>query len=124
MYSERLLDHFRRPRYAGELAPPAVTVLVSNPACGDVLQLWVRWEAGRVAAARFKAQGCPPAIACGSALAEWLHGRERAALAGLTAAEIEACVGGLPPASSHAAGLALEAVRELLAAASRPRDGQ
>ena len=38
-YSASMLDHFENPRNAGELAPPAVTVQVSNPACGDVMQL-------------------------------------------------------------------------------------
>lgn len=38
MYDERLISHFRNPRNAGELQPPAVTVEVSNPACGDILR--------------------------------------------------------------------------------------
>jgi len=46
MYPERLLDHFRNPRNVGELPPPAITVEVSNPACGDILRLSVRWEEG------------------------------------------------------------------------------
>ncbi len=39
MYSPAMLDHFQNPRNAGELPPPAVTVEVSNPACGDILRL-------------------------------------------------------------------------------------
>ena len=49
MHSERLLDHFQNPRNAGELAPPAVKVDVTNPACGDMLRLSARFEKGRVA---------------------------------------------------------------------------
>ena len=37
MHSERLLDHFRSPRNPGELAPPAIKVDVTNPACGDMM---------------------------------------------------------------------------------------
>ena len=48
MYPERLIEHFQNPRNVGELAAPAVTVEVSNPACGDVLRLSVRWSEGRV----------------------------------------------------------------------------
>jgi nitrogen fixation NifU-like protein len=44
MHSDRLLDHFRNPRNAGELAPPSVKVDVTNPACGDMLRLWARFE--------------------------------------------------------------------------------
>ena len=46
MYSDIFLDHFKNPRNVGELPPPAVTVEVSNPACGDILRLSVLLEGG------------------------------------------------------------------------------
>ena len=52
MYPERLLDHFQNPRNVGELPPPAVTVEVSNPACGDIMRLSVRFENGRAVESR------------------------------------------------------------------------
>ena len=39
MYPPELIEHFQNPRNVGELPPPAVTVEVSNPACGDILRL-------------------------------------------------------------------------------------
>src|SRR5712692_5650944 len=47
MYSEKLLDHFKNPRNAGELPPPATTVEVSNPVCGDILRLSAQFVQGR-----------------------------------------------------------------------------
>ena len=114
MYSERLLDHFQHPRNVGELAPPAVTVAVSNPACGDMLQVSVRIEAGKVVEARYKVRGCTASIAAGSVLTEWLAGRTRAELSAFPQSAIEDALGGLPPASRHAAALATDAVRALL----------
>jgi nitrogen fixation NifU-like protein len=114
MYPERLLEHFQNPRNVGELGPPAVMVEVSNPACGDILRLSVRWEEGRVAEARYKVRGCTASIAAGSALTEWMTGRSRAELAGLTASMIDDAVGGLPPASKHAAALCVDGVKAIL----------
>ncbi len=74
MYPDALLDHFQNPRNVGELAPPAITVEASNPACGDILRLSARIENGVVAEARFKVRGCTASIAAGSALTEWLAG--------------------------------------------------
>src|SRR6516225_2027125 len=54
MYPERLLDHFQNPRNVGELEPPAVSVEVSNPACGDILRLSVRFEGSIATEARYK----------------------------------------------------------------------
>ena len=116
MHSARLLEHFQNPRNAGELAPPAVKVDVSNPACGDMLRLWVRFENDRVAEARFQTRGCTASIAASSALTEWMIGKSRGELRGLTAAVIEEALGGLEPASKHAAVLCADGVKRLIGA--------
>ena len=117
MYPEPLLEHFRNPRNVGELPPPAITVNASNPACGDILRLAARFESGRIAEARFKVRGCTASIAAGSALTEWLAGKTPADLALFQPAAIDDALGGLPPASKHAAALCADAVKHLLAAA-------
>ena len=114
MYSERLLEHFRNPRNVGELPSPALTVEVSNPACGDILRLSVRFEGGAVREARYKTKGCTASIAAGSALTEWLAGKAKAELGGFQPAVVEELVGGLEPESKHAAVLCADAIRALL----------
>lgn len=114
MHSERLLDHFRNPHNPGTLDPPAVKIDVSNPACGDMLRLWVRFDGDRVAEARFQTRGCTASIAASSALTDWMTGKSRAELATLTAAVIEEALGGLEPASKHAAVLCVDGVKRLL----------
>lgn len=98
--------------------PPAVTVVISNPACGDILRLSARFEDGRAAEVRYKVRGCTATIASGSALTEWMTGKSREELAGLSAATVESVVGGLIPESKHAAVLCVDGVRALLKAAS------
>lgn len=119
MYSARLLDHFHNPRHAGEIENATAVVESTNPVCGDVLKLWVAVVGGRIADAKFKAAGCVPAIACGSWLAEHLHGKALSALQDLQPAEIETALDGLPAASKHAAALAAETLRKLLEAVRR-----
>jgi nitrogen fixation NifU-like protein len=118
MYSERLLEHFRHPRNVGEIDPPAVTVEVSNPICGDTLRLSVRFEGDRAAEARFRTRGCTASIAAGSALTEWITGKTRGELAAVAPAVIEEAVGGLSAESKHAAVLCADAVRAVVKAAS------
>jgi nitrogen fixation NifU-like protein len=112
--SPELLDHFRNPRNVGELPPPAITLEVSNPICGDILRLSALIEAGRVTQAAFKVRGCTASIASGSALTELVMSRDKSALRTLTASDIERAVGGLPNESKHAAALCLDAVRALV----------
>ena len=115
MHSERLLDHFQNPRNSGELGPPALVIDATNPACGDMLRLSARFENGRVTEARFLARGCTASIAASSALTEWMTGKSPADLEALTAAVIEEAIGGLEPASKHAAILCVDGARQLLA---------
>jgi len=116
MYSARLLDHFQNPRHVGELPPPAVTVEVSNPVCGDILRLSVRFADGRAAEVRYKTRGCTASIAAGSALTEWLSGKTPREMAALQLSDIENAVGGLSSESKHAAVLCVDAVRAVLKA--------
>jgi nitrogen fixation NifU-like protein len=117
MYPDRLLDHFQNPRNVGELPPPAVTVEVSNPACGDILRLSVRFEDGRIAEARYKVRGCTASIAAGSVLTEWLAGKRREDLVSFRPSLIEEALGGLKNESKHAAVLCADGVKML----SEPR---
>ena len=114
MHSERLLDHFQNPRNVGRLDPPAAAVDVTNPACGDMMRLSARFEEDRVAEVRYQTRGCTASIAAGSALTEWMMGKTRAELKNLTAGVIEDAVGGLEPASKHAAVLCVDAVKRLI----------
>ena len=113
MHKPELLDHFRSPRNAGELPPPAVTVQVENPACGDILRLWALLQGDCFGQVTFKARGCSASIAAGSAATVWLQGRRVAEAARIDPADVEGLLGGLPAASKHAAQLAVDAVKTL-----------
>lgn len=111
MYSQQVLDHFEHPRNAGDLPGATTVVDATNPVCGDILRLAVRVENGKVAEARFKAQGCVTAMACASWVAEWMVGRSVGELRRLTAGEIAAGLGGLAEATMHGAVLACDGVK-------------
>ena len=115
MYSEAVLDHFQNPRNAGTLDAATATVSVENPVCGDILELSVRMEAGRIAEARFRTRGCVTALACSSLLTELLRGKTSAEARAITWEQISEALGGLPPATLHGAQLARVAVQALLA---------
>jgi nitrogen fixation protein NifU and related proteins len=109
-----VLDHFQNPRNAGEVAEPHASAQLENPACGDILKLTVRIDAGRIAEIRFLAKGCVPTIACASALTELLKGRTVDEARKLHREEIVQAVGGLPEASLHASHLAVDVLAALL----------
>lgn len=114
MYSSELLDHFQHPRNAGELPDATARARIENPACGDVLELAVRIADGRITDIRFRAKGCVPAMACASALTELAKWKSLEQARAITRADVTDVVGGLPPASGHAAQLAIDALQTVL----------
>ena len=117
-YSEAFKDHLAHPRNAGELPDANAVAEELNPVCGDRLRLSLKIRDGRIEAVRFLAYGCPPTLACGSALAEMLDGMTIDRALKLERKEIVTALGGLPSRKQHAAALAIETLRAALRRAS------
>jgi nitrogen fixation NifU-like protein len=115
-YAPAFLDHLSHPRGAGTLAAATHRGEAVDRACGDRLALDLRVEGGVVIEARFRVEGCPGAIACGSALTHLLPGRPAVPDA-VAPGEVEALLGGIPPSKRHALGLAAAVLRAALQAA-------
>ena len=114
MYSPELLDHFQNPRNAGEVEAPDATAQLENPACGDVLELSLKLEGKRIADIRFRAKGCVPAMACGSAITELVKGKNVDEARCISREELVRKIGGLPQASTHAGHLAIDTLTSIL----------
>ena len=119
MYSAEVLDHFQNPRNAGELEAPDASARLENPVCGDILELSLKLEktkleGSRIADIRFRAKGCVPAMACGSAITELVKGKHVDEARQISREELLRKVGGLPQASAHASHLAMDTLAALL----------
>ena len=113
-YSEKVLDHFQHPRNAGELAGADAQVRVENPVCGDIMDLSVKVSGDHFTEVRFRAKGCVPAIAAGSCLTEMIKDRSLLDAQAIKREQIVEALDGLPPASSHASHLAMDALNAVL----------
>jgi len=113
-YSDVFKDHLAHPRNGGELADADAVAELTNPACGDRLRLSLRIREGRITAARFLAYGCPPTLACGSALTELIEGLTTEEAARITRQQIIGVLNGLPARKGHAAALAIETLHVAL----------
>ena len=110
-YSDAVHEHFENPRNVGVVESADGAAEVSNPACGDIMQLTLRILDGRIAEARFKTMGCPAAIAAGSVTTELLIGRSVDEPTPLTRTEVNEALGGLSPQKVHTSVLAEDAVK-------------
>jgi nitrogen fixation protein NifU and related proteins len=119
VYSPQVLDHFEHPRNPGRVDAPDAIAQVENPVCGDVLRLTARISQDGIVEIKFLAKGCVPAMACASALVEFLQGKTLTEASALKKEELIDRLGGLPEASTHAGSLAIDAVAALLRSAAK-----
>jgi nitrogen fixation protein NifU and related proteins len=83
LYGDVIRERWRRPRFRGELPPPATTAEDVNPLCGDRVRLSVRLHDGAVEAVRFTGDSCAICSASADVLAELAEGRPTVEAAGL-----------------------------------------
>lgn len=110
-YNDKVMDHFTHPRNMGEIKDPSAVAEVGNPACGDVMKLYLRIEDNRIVDAKFKTFGCGAAIASSSMTTELIIGKTVEEASVLSNEAVAEALGGLPPAKQHCSVLAEEALQ-------------
>ena len=118
-YSDKLIEHYEKPRNVGTLDkedPNVGSGLVGAPACGDVmrLQIKVNPETQIIEDAKFKTFGCGSAIASSSLATEWVKGKTVDEAMGLKNTDIVKELN-LPPVKIHCSVLAEDAIKSAIA---------
>jgi nitrogen fixation NifU-like protein len=83
LYRDVILDHNRKPRNFGVLAPADATVEGFNPLCGDRLTVRLKMDGEQISDIRFEGQGCAISTASASLMTEAVKGKSRAEALGL-----------------------------------------
>jgi len=114
-YSDKVMDHFMNPRNVGEIDDPDGVGTVGNPACGDIMQMFIKIKDDTIVDAKFKTFGCGAAIASSSMATELIKGKKIEEAVKVTNSEVTSALGGLPPVKRHCSVLAEEALHSALA---------
>ena len=114
MYSEKVLDHFRKPRNVGEIDDADGVGSVGNPVCGDVMSIYIKVKDDKIADIKFKTFGCGAAIATTSMTTELAKGKTLDEALTITRQDVADELGGLPPVKMHCSNLAADALHEAI----------
>ena len=114
-YSEKVIDHYEKPRNVGSLDTSDDSVgtgLVGAPECGDVMKLQIKVddETGVISDAKFKTFGCGSAIAASSLATDWVRGKSISEAEELSNVDIVEELS-LPPVKIHCSVLAEDAIK-------------
>jgi nitrogen fixation NifU-like protein len=113
-YSEKVMDHFMNPRNVGEIESADGVGEVGNPACGDMMRLYLKIDEGMVVDAKFRTFGCGAAIASSSMLTEMIKGKTVDEARAITNLQVAEALDGLPAVKIHCSVMAEQAVKSAL----------
>jgi len=109
-YSEKVMDHFMEPRNMGDIKDADAVGTVGNPACGDVMRLYIKVDGDKITEAKFKTFGCGAAIATSSMATEMIKDKSLEEARKITNEAVAEALDGLPPNKMHCSVLAQEAI--------------
>ena len=115
MYTDKVMDHFSKPRNVGELEDANAIGEVGNLKCGDLMKIFMKIENDIIVDVKFKTFGCGAAVATSSMATELVKGKTIAEALKLTNSAVMEALEGLPPAKIHCSVLAEEAIKAAIA---------
>ena len=110
MYSEKVMEHFKKPQNMGEIPDADGVGTVGNPTCGDLMTMYIKVKENRIEDIKFKTYGCGAAIATSSMTTELAKGKTIDEAMEITRASVADSLGGLPPVKMHCSNLAADAL--------------
>lgn len=110
MYSEKVMDHFTRPRNVGEIEDADGVGQVGNPVCGDIMRLYIKVEGDIIKDVKFKTFGCGAAIATSSMVTEMVKGKSIEEALAISNRAVAEALDGLPANKMHCSNLAADAL--------------
>ena len=114
VYSEKVMDHFMKPRNVGEIENADGVGEEGNPVCGDMMTFYIKVDEDRLSDVKFQTFGCGAAIAVSSIVSEMAMGKTleeaRKITPSLVAQELE----GLPKNKHHCSNLGAQALNKAI----------
>lgn len=115
MYTPQVTDHYENPRNVGTISDADGGATVGSPANGEMVKLTLKIVDDVIVAAKFRAFGCPTAIASASVLTELATGTQVSAAQKITAVQLSDALGGLPEDKLRYADAAENVLKDAIA---------
>ena len=114
IYSEKVMDHFMKPRNVGEIKDADGIGEVGNPVCGDMMTFYIKVKDNKLEDIKFKTFGCGAAIAVSSMVSEMAMGKTIEEALTITPQSVADELEGLPKQKFHCSNLGAQALTKAI----------
>jgi nitrogen fixation protein NifU and related proteins len=113
-YSDKVMEHFTKPRNIGEVTEPDGVGEVGNPVCGDMMKFTIKVKDNRIEDVKYLTFGCGAAIAVSSMVSEMAKGKTLEEALKITNKQVAEELGGLPGNKMHCSNLGADALHKAI----------
>jgi nitrogen fixation protein NifU and related proteins len=118
-YSKKVLEHFKNPHNFGVIKNATAVGQVGNPACGDVMKLYLKINKNKqgqdfIKDVKFETMGCAAAIATSSVVTDLANGKTIEDALKLDNKDVIEALEYLPDIKIHCSLLAIDALNEAI----------
>lgn len=113
-YNNKVLKEFQNPSNIGIIKDCNGHGRVGNPACGDIMEVFLKVKDGKIVDIKAKTFGCVAAIATTSMMTKLVKGRTVEEAEKITKDEIVKALGELPPIKLHCSMLGIDALKRAI----------
>jgi nitrogen fixation NifU-like protein len=110
-YGDKAYERWRNPLFIGSMDNPD-GYAKSVGVCGDTMEIFLRFEGGRVKEALYQADGCGSSSICASFAAELSMGKAPGEVLAISGEVIMETLEGLPKEDEHLAFLAAQTLQQ------------
>ena len=114
MYNSKVMKHFSKPKFVGEIKNADGVGEVGNMKCGDVMRVYIKVEKNKIKDIKFKTFGCVAAIAASDAMCQLAKGKTLSDAMKITDKQIADSLGGLPCVKLHCSVLGSQALKKAI----------
>jgi len=126
IYTNKVLEHFKKPHNQGALKDADAVGEEGNPVCGDVMKIYLKIGKNKIKKSqtgreesyikdiKFETLGCAAAIAVTSVLTDMAKRKTLDEAKKITKDDIVKELGGLPATKVHCSMLGVEALRKAI----------
>ena len=109
-YSDTAIRCFIGKKNYGALPDSDAYARLTGP-CGDTMEFYLKFKAGKIKKASFTTDGCESSIACGQKVSEMILGKSCSRIRELSQKKVLAEIGKFPEESYHCALLAVNTAK-------------